>query len=533
MSDFNAQNRYGSARFASDEEVRRAGMFNQKPGTLMVGFVGNRPVWYDGAGGVLLTAGARGGKLSTMLGYNVCHSVHSDPMLILDTKGELSRISSNQTPDRKFRYHWNPSGLHGLPKDRVNPLSYIKLGSPSLVSDIKVFTENFITSPNNHKDPYFIGRAQEFVEGIALTVAKLKGELNFPDLYRAINLIPGGGEKWLNFAFEMSEAGFPLSSRIEEEIAASRANSTNGFQGILGEIFRAFSCLSDPVLMDSVSPPYTFSMEALCDDEQGCDVSLMPPAEFIGPWSPIIKSILVAGMIYKSRKPQTRRQTWVVDEAAQLGNFPLITKLYTFGAGIGIRPLCVFQSTQQMRAIGREAETIITSSAQLRSYFSLRDLGSATTISRKIGSQTLVYDDEHQQQQARHAKQQTVQAFMNGGDPFSAGLNYAHHRREADMQKKQQRMLRTPDEVLGMADDKQFIFCDGLDHPIEANRKVYWDQKFMAGRFEPNPYHPPFDKVRVKTSFGHAWRKVIRETVPDRYSHYPQYSSGYWNRVAH
>ncbi len=532
MSDFNAQNRFGSARFANYEDVRRAGMFNQKPGSLLVGFIGNKPLWYDGDGGVLLTAGARGGKLSTMLGYNVCHSIHSGPMLILDIKGELSRISSNQTPDGKFRYHWNPRGLHGLPQDRVNPLGYIKIGSPSLVSDIKVFTENFITPASNHKDPYFIGRAQEFVEGIALTVTKLTGELNFPDLYRAINLIPGGGEEWLDFAFEMSEAGYPLSSRIEEEIAASRENSTNGFQGILGEIFRAFACLSDPVLMESVSPPYTFSMEALCDDEQNCDVSLMPPAEFIGPWSPIIKSILVAGMIYKSRKPQARRQTWIIDEAAQLGNFPLISKLYEYGAGAGIRPLCVFQSSQQMRAIGPNAETIISSSAQLKSYFSVRDLESATMISRMLGSQTLIYDDEHQQQQARHAKQQTVQAFMNGGDPFSAGLNYAHHRREAGMQKKQQRMLRTPDEVLGMPGDKQFIFFDGLDHPIEADRKAYWEQKVMAGRFEPNPYHPPLDKVRVKTTFGHGWRNVIREPVPDCYAHYPQYASGYWTRLA-
>ena len=92
-------------------------------------------------------------------------------------------------------------------------------------------------------------------------------------------------------------------------------------------------------------------------------------------------------------------------------------------------------------------------------------------------------------------------------------------------------MLRTPSEILNMPPDKQFIFCDGLQNPIYADRKPYYDQAFMAGRYHPNPYHPPLDKVRVKTLFGAAWKRVIREPVPQAFAHYPQYRDGVWSRI--
>lgn len=257
----------------------------------------------------------------------------------------------------------------------------------------------------------------------------------------------------------------------------------------------------------------------------------MPPAEFIEAWSSVIKAIFVGAMIYKSRKPQAPQQTWIVDECAQLGAFPLIVKLYTYGAGIGIRPLTVWQSTYQMNALGPSAENIITSSAALRIYFSVRDIESATAVSRALGAQTLSYDDEGAQARARLAKEQAMQSLLNGEDPFSAGLSYAHHKQEATRQTKQHRLLRTPDEVINTPADRMYVFTDDLPKPLHGERKAYYEQKSMAGRYHPNPYHPPLGKVRVKRSFGYGWRAVITEAAPRAFAHYPQYQKGYWSRI--
>ncbi|MEL6824776.1 MAG: type IV secretory system conjugative DNA transfer family protein [Pseudomonadota bacterium] len=528
----NEIDRFGSAAFADERQVRAAGAFKAAPDSLFLGYLGNRPLIHSGAGGALLVAGARSGKLSTILGRNLCYGTATACTFVtLDMKGELYAISQNQTPDQKYCIGWNPAGLHGLPQHRINPVDYICADSPTLVSDVKVFCENMIPPSGAAQSVYFEGRAREFLEGIILTEVRRSGTLTLPKLYEIINLIPGNTDTWLEFAWLMNQSGFPISVRIEEEIAASRENPSNGFQGILGELFKAFACLSDPILLTSVSPPYDFSFADLCHGDRRWQVYLMPPAEFVSAWSPVIKAMFVAGMIYKSRNPSAPRQTWVLDECAQLGAFPLVIKLFTYGAGIGIRPWAIFQATQQMRQLGPNAETIITSSAAVRSYFGIRDIESATALSRMLGAQTLQYDDEAQQAQARLAKSQAMQSLLMGEDPLAVGVAYKHHSMAAERQTKMHRLLRTPDEILSTPHDKQYIFYDGLASPIYADRRPYYEERSMAGLFHPNPYHPPVNKVRVRSAWGHTWRSVVTEPVPERFSQYPQYKDGYWSRV--
>ena len=55
----NETNRFGSAGFATEQDLRRAGMFTQQSHSLLTGFMGTRPIWYSGDGGLLLVAGAR------------------------------------------------------------------------------------------------------------------------------------------------------------------------------------------------------------------------------------------------------------------------------------------------------------------------------------------------------------------------------------------------------------------------------------------------------------------------------------------
>lgn len=525
-----AEYRYGSAGFATARDLSRAGMFRNGPDSLLISFWGKRPVYYSGPGGVALIAGARAGKLRDVLAYNICAGIHPSTMLLLDVKGELAAISQDQTRDRKFCIYWNPRALHGLPQNRVNPLDYIRADSASLHGDVKVFAENMIPLSGSPQSEFFELRAREFLEGICLTLARINGVLDFPALYRIVNLIPGGGDAWLDFAFEMHSSGITLSERIEQEIAEARDDPGGGFRGILGELFKSLSALSDPALMASVSPPFDFSLSQLCGSDQTWNVYLMPPAEMIEPWGPVIKSIFVAAMLHKSRAPAAPRQTWVIDEAAQLKKFPLLVSLYSLGAGIGIRPLAVFQSLNQMKALGPDADAIITASAQLRMFFGVRDIETATTISRMSGTQSYAYTDPAQILQAEHARRQAGYAMLTGRDPIAAALQMRQQQAEAALPRLQQRSLMTPDEVMTLP-GKAIVFADGLPGPALPDRRAYFDQRFMAGRFHPNPYHPPLDRVRVKSRFGHSWKCVIRAPVPEAFSHYPQYADGFWSRI--
>lgn len=536
--DQNSIDRFGSSDFASEAEIAAAGYFRRTSDSVLIGFFGSRPLWYSGLGGILLQAGARSGKFLDWIGYLACGVGCEDHNIVaLDVKGEFSSVGRGATSPPKHKIMSNPTGMHGLPRHRINPVDYLRIDSPTLVSDTKMFCANAISQSGSANGQYFEQRARgEFLEAMVLTIVRRDGVLTLSALYESINLIPASGQAWLDFAFEMHESGFPISARIEEEIANARNDSSGGYQGILGELFKAFSCFSDPLLLDSVSSPFDFSYEELTDTDKRYAVSLLVRPEHVGPWSLALKAHFVAARIYKSRAPQSPRQTWCLDECATLASgdskgFPLIPALFSVDAGLGIRPICVVQTGKQLDALAPNGQTIVTASAAVQCRFAVRDLESATELSNRLGAQTLLYDDELAQGRARRSANAALNRMFEGDGSLSPMIDFAHHSREARMQTKQMRLLRTPAEILHMPPDKQIIHADGLPHPIYADRKHYTEQRFMAGRFHPNPFYPPLDRVRVKTWLGHATLRVIEEPVALEFADFPQFGGGTWSRI--
>ena len=260
---------------------------------------------------------------------------------------------------------------------------------------------------------------------------------------------------------------------------------------------------------------------------------IIAPEGSLNVWGNVIKTLLVGAKIYKARNPSAPRQTWILDEIAHVANggFPLAVSLYSIGAGLGIRPWCIFQSFGQLKALAPNAETVLPAGSGLRQSFAIRDDISAQRLSKQIGMETLSYDDRPQQAKAALAKEEAIRSLINGGDPIQAALSMRYHEEMAHHRSQQQRWLRTPDEIIGTPGDRQYLFVDGLSHPIDAEREPYYEQRFMAGRYLPNPYHPPLGRVQVKTLFGSKWRSVITEPVPSQYAHLPQYADGYWSFV--
>lgn len=532
----NASNRFGSTRFANFRELEDAKLFEQYPHSIYLGVFDGKPVYFHGPAGATISAGARSGKLRDLLIFNLLSGTCLNSMVVLDPKAEGAYIAQDQTPDGKFIATWNPTGWHGLPQDRINFLGHITLDSPTLVSDIKVLWQNLVPIGGAQTEKYFPERGQEFGEAFSLAITEMEGVLSFPSLYKAINLVPSESEDWLDFAFHMSRSQFPVVRRVEAEIAASRKDTGNGFRGIVGELMRAVACLSDPLLMASVSPPYTMKMEDLVASDQAWQLYLCPPAEFISGWSAVIKAAFVSAMLVKSRAPAANRITFFIDECGQLGGeaggFPLIPRLFTYGAGIGCVPVIFLQSNAQMNGLAPGAKDLILSSAGASVMFALRgDWESCQDCSRRMGAQTLAYDDTMAQERAVHARNQAIQSLISGGDPLQAGFALSHHGFAETHQTKIRRELRTPDEIMNMRSDRAYLFHEDVEYPIELERRPYYAQRSLAGKFHPHPAMPPLDRVTVATRWGKRTRRVITEPVPARFAHYPQYRNGTWSRV--
>lgn len=523
--------RFGSAQFASYGDIRRAGYTRKASNSLLFGFQRRTPLLANGMGGLLSCAGARAHKLTSQISYNaLATGIYMQSALIFDCKGEIAAISQNQTSVGKFCIYWNPAGLHGLPQHRLNPVEHFTRDNLNLDNDVAAFVQNIKSLSGSSNGRFFEVGAQELLKETIIAIVELEGSSTLHRIYDVINIIAANSEEWGDLAFHLNQSGKPRLVQFEKWLFESRERQGNGFQGILAEAKQAFACLSDPMLRASLSPPFTASMADLCGS-QPYHVYIMAPAEYLQYWAPIIKSFFICGRHYKAKAPGAPQQTWIIDEAAALGGFPMLVEMYTLGAGIGIRPWAFYQSPAQIKATGKDAEIIIPSSAAVQCYFGIRHIETAKQVSEMLGAQTLEYDDPLRQHQAILARERAISGLMNGEDPLSAGQQYAHYDYASRHRSKQKRALMDPAEVLGLPESKAIIKADGLAHCILADRKPYYEQRWMTGTYHPNPYHPPADRVRVKTLFGHKWLDVKTGPVPSQYAHYPQYESGTWSYV--
>ncbi len=423
--------------------------------------------------------------------------------------------------------------MHGLPSHRVHYTSNLHKDNPYLESDIKTLCRNILPDSGSENASYFERRARAVLKAIIMTLIERDGTLHLPALFDAVQSMLIGDEEWGYFSWEMHNAIQKEIRAVEAEIQGSREESGNGggIKGILGEVSKAIDWMSDEKVRVSVSPPYDVTIDEMMASDKPFHFVMMPPGESLDNFVEAMRLINTSFYLTKARNPGGQPITMCIDEAAKFGKAPFIIDAFSIGAGLGIRPIAVYQSLAQMKATGPEAETIIPASAAVQLYFGIRELPTAQTLSQMVGKEQSYYNDRLRQYQARRQHQMAMDHIMRGGDMFTAMHELGYQRRVAQHQESMARDMLMPNEILGMGDDELLIFGDGLKYPIHGLRKPYYEQRFMAGHYTPNPYHSPCDKVRVKTWFGYKWLPVRTEPVPPQYVHLPQYAAGTWTTV--
>ncbi|WP_219892928.1 type IV secretory system conjugative DNA transfer family protein [Aquisediminimonas profunda] len=527
---FREEFRFGSAAWATKNEIAQAGMLNRCGP--QVGFFEGLPLHLDSDAPMITVAGAGAGKCTSVLSFLLCQ-LHVERFFVLDLRGELGAISIHNFAAKGINAHfWNPCSLAGLPHDKCNPLDVLRRDSGRLHADAKMIAESLIPFTEGGSGRYFEQRARDWLDTFLVYLVDRYGFVDFPMLSVLVNSVEGNTDAWLDEAEIMSISPFPSVRRTVGEMIAKQKEAPKEFGGILGTIYGCLSFLDDPALLASLDNA-DFSLAALCDEARPSTFFLNVPHEYVGVWSPLLRCFFTSAMLYKSRKPEAPRITMLIDEAGQLGNFTALLKAYTFGRGAGIRTWAFFQDLSQIqRNYGTTALQSFLGSAQFRQFFGIRDIQTAEIVSKMLGVETLEYVNPLQRERAKHGKMQALLEILTGNNPLASAREYKRLRWEIEHREKQTRQLLTPDEVLVMAEQKQIIFISGLNlRPIFAEKYPYYLRPEMAGKFLPNPYHPPCDSVVVQTDQGPQRRCVITEPVPPELAHYPQYRNGSWSYV--
>jgi len=182
----------------------------------------------------------------------------------------------------------------------------------------------------------------------------------------------------------------------------------------------------------------------------------------------------------------------MLDELATLGRFEMVERLYSFGRGGGNRVFGVFQSVGQInKNYGPQGEQIFLSSSQARLFKGCRDLETAHVLASMCGSQTLEVISPRYQAQARLMRGRIARSVMLGGaDPFQAGMELAHWKRELEHREKIQRPLLQPAEALSLPDNRMIAFISGKNcPPVAAQTTPYYKRRDLISYFMPHPHH--------------------------------------------
>ena len=533
----NAQYRFGSACLDDGAAALRAGYGRAADDALYIGHAASGHSLYSGGqAGVGVFAGARAGKGAFYLIRWLTDGVYKHHIINMDFKAQNGAVAAQQCFLGRRVINWNPRWVPWMNSVSINALSMLTANSPTLEADAKIFTQSFLSKSGAKGAAYFEENAQRITEAVSVTLARREGSIHLPRLAHVMGQIGSTTDTWLNVEFDMHESGSPdiVATTLDIEQWSKSATNSSGWDGIRGEIKKAFACMSDPALREALSPPFGFDFSQLVEDDgDSYMVNIAEAQEFAQSSSPVLKAMYACAAIYKRRAPQARPQLWVMDELGNIGAWPFAVELFSYGPGYGIRPVGVFQSRAQMENLAPRASQIIPNSCGTQIYFGIRDFADAAHVSRQIGRETLVYDDPQIQERARHARSQALaSAFMDGGDLFEAAVNYEHQDYMAGQQSKQARDVRTPDEIINTPQGRAYVFMPGnLPAPVYVSMLPYWCDPVLAGRYLNDPFHPPLDAVSIGTPRGPEMRRVIGEKVPDRYAYLPQYTDGMWRYV--
>jgi len=518
---------HGTAIWATPDEIANAGL-HRSGGVYFGETADGKALYLDGDMPLITFGGAGSGKGRDVILHNILG--YAGHLFVNDPKGELAASSLHHLHlQEKHGYCLNPFAMHVgapwfLPQHGVNPLDVLQQGSPSLAADCKLIMEMMLPKPKSGGDLYWIEKPREWGQVLLIWMVQRRGTVTLPEFYEVVSFIRSDPQKWQEIAKEMMVSDNLDVKRVVGEISEKRKNAPAEFEGVMGSLSNHLSFIGDPALSRCLAGS-DFSLSVVASQSQPVNVYLIFPAEYMQMYAAFLRLIIGIATIYKSRAAGSPPVVFLIDEAAQLGYFEVLERGYSFGRGAGVRTWAFFQSMGQIEAhYGREGGRSMVSSAQLRQFFGVRDLDTAKYVSEMCGTATVSYDDPFSQEQ--HAAQGTS-ILMQGVIEPAEMLQAMHHLKMAKEKSVAGLDLIAPDEVLGLAPDEQVAFVgDRSLKPLRAKKRHYYDREDFAGRFLPNPYHPPSDKIDVRHKGKVVSCPVVSKPVPFELAHLPQYQQG-------
>jgi len=447
---------YGSARWASARDVRKAGLFG-KSGIVLGRFRG-RYLRHAGAEHVMAFAPTRSGKgvglvIPTLLSWTGTAIIH-------DIKGENWSLTSKWRSGFSRCIRFDPTDLAS---SRFNPLLEIRLGAQEVrdaqnVADILVDPEGSLER-RNHWDK----TAHSLLVGAILHVLYAEDDKSLAGVATLLSDPARPIDETLERMLEANHLGSrdrPLTHPVVAEAARELLNkSENEKSSVVSTAISFLGLYRDPVVQRATSGS-DWQIADLFLGERPASLYLVVPPSDLSRTKPLIRLILnqiPRRLCEELPEGQDRRQTLLMlDEFPALGRLDFFETSLAFMAAYGVRAFLIAQSLNQVEKAYGQNHSILDN-CHIRIAFATNDERTAKRVSDMLGTMT----------EQRNQKNYT-------GHRLAPWLSHV-----MVSQQETQRPLMTPGEIMQMPAEDALIFL-ASHPPIKARKLRYFeDQNFI------------------------------------------------------
>jgi type IV secretion system protein VirD4 len=456
---------YGSARWASFGEIRRAGLLSDRG--VFLGAFRDRYLRHDGPEHIMAFAPTRSGKgvglvVPTLLGWSGSAVVH-------DIKGENWQLTAGWRARFSHCLLFNPTDARSA---HYNPLLEVRRGANEVrdvqnIADILVDPEGALERRNHWEKT-----SHALLVGAILHVLHAEEEKT---LARVATFLSDPRRPFAETLRRMMEtnhlgtADAPLVHPVVASAAREVLNkSENERSGVLSTAMSFLGLYRDPVVAEVTSRSDWRIMDLI---EAAAPLSLylvVPPSD-ISRTKPLIRLVLnqigrrLTERLQAGEAKGRRKLLLMLDEFPALGRLDFFETSLAFMAGYGVRAFLIAQSLNQIEKAYGEHNSILDN-CHVRVAFATNDERTGKRISDALGTAT--------EQRAMR--------------------NYAGHRLAPWLahvmvsRQETARALLTPGEVMQLPATDELILVSGSP-PIRARKLRYYEDVAFASRILPPP----------------------------------------------
>jgi type IV secretion system protein VirD4 len=451
---------YGSARWASQRDIARAGLLDDVGAFL--GSLEGRYLRHDGPEHVMAFAPTRSGKgvglvVPTLLGWTGSTVVH-------DIKGENWQLTAGWRARFSHCLLFNPTDARSA---RYNPLLEVRRGAHEVrdvqnIADILVDPEGALERRNHWEKT-----SHSLLVGAILHVLYAEEEKTLARVATFLSDPQRAFTVTLRRMMTTNHLGTPDAPMVHPVVASAAREvlnkSENERSGVLSTAMSFLGLYRDPTVAE-VTSRCDWRIADLIEGKQPVSLYLVVPPSDISRTKPLIRLVLnqigrrLTEHLHAKSDGRRQKLLLMLDEFPALGRLDFFETSLAFMAGYGVRAFLIAQSLNQIEKAYGDHNSILDN-CHVRVVFATNDERTAKRVSDALGTAT---------------EQRSMRNYA--GHRLAPWLAHVMVSRQETA-----RALLTPGEVMQLPPTDELVLVSGQP-PIRAKKLRYYEERVFTQR---------------------------------------------------